>query len=68
MYGYPIHEVGVPNLSARPQWNYAKLVNPCITGSIPVNSMKRIKQVFSDGVTFWKNPANVGRYDLPNEV
>lgn len=68
MYGYPIHEVGIPNLSARPQWNYAKLVNPCITGSIPVNSMKRIKQVFSDGVTFWKNPANVGRYDLPNEV
>lgn len=68
MYGYPIHEVGIPNLSARPQWNYAKLINPCITGSIPVNSMTRIKQAFSDGITFWKNPANVGRYDLPNEV
>lgn len=68
MYGYPIHEVGIPNLNARPQWNYVKLSNPSLVGSIPVNSMKKIKQIFIDGVTFWKNPANVGRYDLPNEV
>lgn len=68
MYGYPVHEVKKPNIGTRPHWNYVKLINPCITGSVPVNSMSIIKKNFSEGITFWKNGNEVGRYDLDNSV
>lgn len=70
MYGYAIHRVGVPNTDSRPNWNYVKMVNSAIkpTGinGLPASDMRKIESVLNNGVTFWKNMANVGNYSLSN--
>ena len=68
MYGYATHRVKVPNISSRPHWNYVKTIDVNIVGSIPVDSMSKIKSIFDKGVTFWKNGDNVGNYNLDNSV
>lgn len=68
MYGYPSHQIKVPNISTRPHWNYVKTVGACITGSIPVDDLARIKECFNNGITFWKNGNEVGSYHLDNSI
>lgn len=66
MYGYAVHKVKIPNRVSRPHWNYVKTKNVCITGSVPVEDMAVIKSVYNNGVTFWKNPSEIGIYSLNN--
>lgn len=70
VYGYAIKSVGVPNISARPHWNYIKTVDACILpvsgGGLPSSALGKIIQIFDRGVTFWKNPDEVGNYSLNN--
>ena len=68
MYGYACHRVKVPNRDARPKWNYVKTVGCNAIGNVPVDDMSRIKQAYDNGITFWKNPAEVGDYTLDNGV
>ena len=68
MYGYATHRVKIPNISARPHWNYVKTIDANIVGSVPVESMSKIRSIFDKGVTFWKNGDNVGNYNLDNSV
>lgn len=70
MYGYAIHEVGIPNISSRPHWNYVKLREAIIlpkdgTG-LSASALKKIVSVYEHGITFWKNPSEVGNYSLDN--
>lgn len=65
-FGYAINRLIRPNISARPQWNYVKTAGCTITGSIPADAARKICQIHDAGVTYWKNPANVGNYGLPN--
>lgn len=68
MYGYATKKVKTPNISSRPHWNYVKTIDCNIIGSVPVDSMGKIKSIFDKGVTFWKNGNNVGNYELDNSV
>lgn len=69
-FGYAIHEVGVPNISSRPHWNYVKLQNavilPASGKGLPASDLKKICQIFERGVTFWKSGSEVGNYNLDN--
>lgn len=67
MFGYAMNRIKVPNTHSRPLWNYVKTVGCCMTGSVPADDMRKICSIYDHGVTFWKNAAEVGRYDLPNE-
>lgn len=70
LYGYAIREVGTPNIAARPHWTYIKTVDACILpvagGGLPSSALAKIINIFDRGVTFWKNPAEVGDYTLDN--
>lgn len=66
VYGYATHRVKVPNRSLRPHWNYVKTVNVSLTGSVPAEDMARLRGVYDNGVTFWKNGNEVGNYALDN--
>ena len=70
LFGYAIHEVGVPNISSRPHWNYVKLQNavilPASGKGLPASDLKKICQIFERGVTFWKSGSEVGNYNLDN--
>ena len=68
MYGYKVNEVKVPNLNSRSQWNYIKTQNCNIQGSIPFDSLAKIKSIYNAGVTIWHNPSNVGNYSLANSI
>lgn len=68
VYGYPSHEVKIPNISVRPRWNYTKTVNSCITGNVPADHLAKIRGIFDNGITFWKNGSDVGNYQLNNQV
>lgn len=68
MYGYKVNSVKVPNINGRPYWNFVQTNDVNIKGSIPVNDMKRLKQMYNDGVTFWKYPDTVGDYSYNNQI
>ena len=68
VYGYPCHRVKKPNISSRRHWNYVKTIGVNITGSIPANDMVKIKSVYDNGVTFWRNGSEVAHYELDNSV
>lgn len=67
VYGYASHKLKTPNRAVRQNWCYSKTRNCCAVGSVPVDDMEKIKSVYNNGVTFWKNGANVGNYELPND-
>lgn len=66
MYGYALHRVATPNRSARPHWTYVKTVGCAIVGSMPSDDMRKIQDIYDNGVRFWKNPNEVGNYSLDN--
>lgn len=65
-YGYPTRRVKIPNRVIRPHWNYVKTVNVSLTGSVPADDMARLRQIYDNGVTFWRNGNEVGDYSLDN--
>lgn len=67
-YGYATHRVKVPNRVIRPHWNYVKTVNVNITGSVPADDLAKIRGIYDNGVTFWRNGNEVGNYALDNRV
>ena len=65
-YGYATHRVKIPNRVMRPHWNYVKTVNVSLTGSVPADDMAKLRQIYDNGVTFWRNGNEVGDYSLDN--
>ena len=66
VYGYATHRVKIPNRAIRPHWNYVKTQNVSLTGSVPADDMARLRQIYDNGVTFWRNGNEVGDYSLDN--
>lgn len=66
MYGYAYNKIGIPNTHSRPHWNYVKTNGLKIIGGCPADALAKIKQVFDNGVTFWKSASEVGNYYLDN--
>lgn len=65
-YGYAIDRITAPNRSSRPHWNYIQTRDCSITGSVPVDDMRKICSIYDKGVTFWKKGSEVGNYSLDN--
>lgn len=66
MFGYAVKRVKKPNRNSRPHWNYVKTIGCTITGSVPADDLKRICNIYDNGITFWKNGSEVGNYNLDN--
>lgn len=67
MFGYATHRVKVPNITGRPYWNYVKTQGIVLDiANAPQPYIQKMIACFNRGITFWHNPANVGRYDLDN--
>ena len=66
MYGYQTNKLKVPNVSARPYFNYVQTIDINIVGAIPNEDMERLKNVYNSGVTLWKSNATVGDYSVDN--
>lgn len=68
MYGYAQHKVKKPNINSRPQWNYTKTQGCIVYGDAPASALANISNIFDRGIRFWKNPLNLGNYELNNSV
>lgn len=67
MYGYATNLVKIPNLTGRSSWNYVKTNNAIITGTMPVESMAKIKSMFNNGIRLWHGDF-VGDYGRSNDI
>lgn len=68
-FGYPCNRIKVPNRNARTNWNYVKTKGCEFTGSIPASDAEAIKSIYDNGITFWNNINNVGKYgDFTNPI
>lgn len=65
-YGYATNKIKTPSINSRPHWNYVQTVGCKVNGSIPCNDERTICAIFDKGVTFWKNPSEVGNFSLDN--
>ena len=66
MYGYKMNRVMYPLTTARENFTYIKTVNCHIKATLPAADIVKIESIFDRGVTFWKNPENVGDYSVSN--
>lgn len=75
-FGYAINEVAIPIRNARPHWTYIKTAGCTISpytasqsqsGGVPNDDMRKICSIYNEGITWWKNPSEVGDYSLNNK-
>jgi len=68
MFGYTTKQVKVPNRNVRPHWTYTKTKGCVVQGNAPADSVRKICQMYDNGITFWKSASEVGNYSLDNKV
>ena len=69
LYGYATNRVDIPNRSGRPHWNYTKVLNlQTIYSAVPADDMAKIRAIYANGITWWKNGSEVGNYSLDNSI
>lgn len=68
MYGYKVNQVGVPDIRSRPKWTFVK-TGFCYfaSSSVPADAEDQIYSIFNKGITFWRNPSEVGHYELAGQ-
>lgn len=66
MYGYAVKRLKTPLFEVRPHWNYIQTSGCTINGNVPGDDERKICSIFDNGITFWKNPDEVGDYSLDN--
>lgn len=54
-YGYAVNQLKVPEYNNRPCWNYVKTKECNVTGNMPDEAIKKIKEIFNRGITWWKS-------------
>lgn len=78
MFGYATNRVKVPNVrnydTCRPHFNYIQcnemsfhwelFISEGKGTSVPQRYMSKILSIYQNGITFWKDPTEVGRYEL----
>lgn len=67
MFGYQANRVKIPDIVSRPKWNYVKTVDCQFTGDCPAQAERSLKQIFDNGIRFWKKEEYVGKYDTSNK-
>lgn len=68
MFGYKVNRLGIPLKAHRQNWWYTKTIGANIDGNIPNEDMQIIKQIYNNGVTYWRNPANIKNYSVSNNI
>lgn len=68
MFGYKVNMVKVPNKAHRARFWYTKTIDVNIDGAIPNKDMQKIKNCYNNGITYWRNAAEIQNYALGNII
>ena len=66
MFGYACNKVKMPNLNVRAYYTYVQTIDVNIIGAIPQDDLTKLKSIFNNGVTLWKDGATIGKYNVDN--
>lgn len=74
-FGYKINRVKLPNFASRTVWNYVQIgsqeigaINIETTDCTPADSLAIINKILQSGTTIWHDHANIGNYNLDNNI
>ena len=67
-YGYKVNRYGIPHLHVRTYWDYCKTINCNFTGNIPNNDLKKFRELFDNGCTFWHDTTKFLDYSQNNTI
>ena len=69
-YGYQVNILKVPNITGRQNWNFIQIseYDEIGNGSVPSYYMEEINNACRKGVTIWHNHANIGNYNVSNNI
>lgn len=67
MFGYKTNRVKVPSKNHREAYWFTKTIDVNVDAAIPQDYLEKIKQCYNNGITFWKDPNNVGDYSVSNK-
>lgn len=65
-FGYKSGRIMLPPQAVRPHWTYVKTIGCDIKGECPADDIKKICQIYDNGITFWRYASEVGNYSLDN--
>lgn len=65
-FGYRVNRNGVPDTKTRRWWNYVKTSECKVGGRLPQMHIRKIEEIYNNGVTFWHDPDTVDNFDLDN--
>lgn len=68
MYGYKVNDVHTPLKEHRTSFWYTKTIDVNIDGAIPQDDMKKIKECYNKGITFWRHTSVIGDYSQENLI
>ena len=66
MFGYKVNSVKIPESNHRESYWFTKTIDVTIHAEIPQNHLEKIKGCYNNGITFWKDTANIGDYSVSN--
>lgn len=68
MFGYKVNRVKYPAWNHREAYWYLKTKAVNLTGKIPQDDLKKLKDIFNNGVTFWRPNARFRDYTQSNLI
>ena len=68
MFGYKTNRVKVPFKNHRERFWYTKTIDVNITGEIPIADLKKLREAYDRGITFWKDKTNFKDYSIDNNI
>lgn len=69
-FGYKVNSLKVPNITGRTYFNYVEIGagEDIAFGTLPVDAMEDINNIFRRGTTIWHNHDNIGNFSLDNSL
>lgn len=68
MYGYKTNRVKVPNTNHRSRFWFTKTIGCELDGAMSQKDMQKIKACYDNGITFWRDAADIAIYNTPNTI
>ena len=68
MFGYKVNRVKKPEENHRKRFWYTKTIDCDINAELPQKDIQTIKNCYNNGITFWKDPDDIGNYTDDNST
>ena len=69
MFGYKTNIVKEPNINHRAQYWFTKTIDVNLENfNVPIKDLKKIKDCYNNGITFWRNAGWIGNYSIDNGI